>query len=232
MRFFARISAPLFAALIVGCSGSTSGQAQPDPAQMLKDAGQALSGVKSVAADVKFGGAAIHVAGLELSSATTKIELPDSSDTTFKVKQGDFLVDARVISVASKVYLKLPFSAFTQLPANEATSIPNLAGLMNGQNGLPSLVAQGRNPRLEGHEKVGSVDTNRISATYTAADVAKLLDNQVKPAGDIHATFWIGSSDHLVRKAVLTGKLGSASETQVEVDLHDFNQTFSIAAPA
>lgn len=221
----------MIAGLLVACSGAGSSATAPSPAQMLKDAGKALSGVRSVAADVKFGGAAVMVAGLQLSSATTKIELPDSSDSTFKVKQGDFLVDARVVSVAGKVYLKLPFSSFAQLPASEAAAVPNLAVLMNAQNGLPALIEQGQSPRLDGQEKVGGVDTNRVAATYPAAEVARLLDNQVKPAGDIHATFWIGVTDHLVRKAVLSGKMTSAHESQVEVDLHDFNQAFSIAAP-
>ena len=43
-------------------------------------------------------GDAAALQGLTLSSATTKVQLPGESDTILKVKQGDFLVDVRVVT--------------------------------------------------------------------------------------------------------------------------------------
>jgi len=52
------------------------------------------------------------------------------------------------------------------------------------------------------------------------------------PTGDIDATVWVGKSDHLLRKALLKGKLFTAAKTTtLEVRLHDFNADVNIAKP-
>src|SRR5437867_3127102 len=103
MRTIARVVVPLLGTLLVACSTSETAASKPDPARILKDAGQALAAVRSVAADVKFGGARIQVQGLTLTSATSKVQVPGDSDTTFKVKQGDFLVDLRVVTSQNRI---------------------------------------------------------------------------------------------------------------------------------
>src|SRR5262245_37223153 len=97
MRDIARCVALLVAGLVLACS-SPGSTAAPNPETVLRQAGQALGGLHTVAADVKFG-SGIVVAGLTLSSATTKVAVPGQSDTVIKVKQGDFLVDLRVVTI-------------------------------------------------------------------------------------------------------------------------------------
>jgi len=49
----------------------------------------------------------------------------------------------------------------------------------------------------------------------------------------VDATIWIGGSDHLIRKAVLSGPFGDNGTTSsVEVDLSGFNGSVVIATPA
>ena len=120
MRTITRVVLPLLGVLVVACSGSENPASRPDPAKILRNAGQALTTVRSVAADVKFGGAKIQVQGLTLTSATSKVQVPGGSDTTFKVKQGDFLVDLRVVTSGNRIFLKLPFSPFVELTGHGA----------------------------------------------------------------------------------------------------------------
>lgn len=229
MRHLARTAALLLAGVLVACSGPTT--SAPDPTAVLRQAGQAMADLHSVGADVKFG-PGISIEGLTLSSATTSLQLPGQSDTIFKVKQGDFLVDIRVVTTDGHTYLRLPFSQFTEITPQEANQIPNLSQLFDQRSGLPTMLASGTNTRYQGTEQVNGVDTDKVATTYTASQVGKLLGDVARPEGDIQATIWSGRSDHLVRRVILHGPLLEAGkDVQVQVDLRDFNKPMNITNP-
>jgi lipoprotein LprG len=189
-----------------------------------------MAGIKSVKADAKFG-PGVTLQGLTLTTASSSVQLPDQSDTLFKVKQGDFLVDVRVVTSGGHVYLRLPFSHFTELSGSQAAEIPNLARLFDPQSGLSSVLAAGKSPAYQGTEKVGDVDSDKITTSYTAAQVGKLLG--ITPAGPVNATIWAGQPDHMVRRVTLAGPLLQAGKNvQVQVDLHDFNRPVTITPPS
>jgi hypothetical protein len=228
MRLFSRSAAPLLAALVLACSGP--GTPPPEPTSVLRQAGQAMAALHSVSADVRFG-PGVQLQGLTLSSAATRIQLPAESDTVFKVKQGDFLVDLRVVTTSGHVFLRLPFSKFTELSPDQAKEVPDLAQLFNRQSGLPAVLSAGKDPRYLGTEQIAGTDTDKVGTTYTADQIGSLLG--VKPAGDVQATVWAGRSDHLVRRVLLSGPLLEAGKNvQAEVDFHDFNQPVAISTPA
>jgi len=230
MRDLARAGALLLAALVLACSGTAS--PAPDPTNVLRQAGQAMAGLHSVAADVKFG-PGIAIQGLTLSSATTKVQVPGESVTVIKVKQGDFLVDLRVVTTGGHIYLRLPFSQFTEVTPEQAKELPDLSKLFDPKSGLPAALPSGTNTRYLGSEQIAGVDTDKISTTYSADQVSQLLGGVVKPAGDVQATIWVGRSDHYVRRVNLNGPLLEAGKSvQVAVDLHDFNQPVTITTPS
>jgi hypothetical protein len=227
MNWIARSAAPLLAVLVLACSGP--GQPPPDPTSVLRQAGQSMSPLHSVSVDVKFG-PGVELQGLTLSSASSKIQLPGGSDTVFKVKQGDFLVDLRVVTTPGHVFVRLPFSRFTELSPDQAKEVPDLAQLFDGRSGLPAVLAAGQDPKYLGTEQVAGVDCDKVSTTFAADQVASLLN--AKPAGDVKATIWAGRSDHLVRQVTLKGPLLEAGkDVQANVDFHDFNQPVAIATP-
>jgi hypothetical protein len=218
----------LLASLVIACSGP--GAPAPDPVTVLRQAGQSLSQLHSVKADVKFG-PGIAIQDLTLSAASSQIQLPDQSDTLFKVKQGDFLVDVRVVTMGGHLYLRLPFSRFTEVPPDQVAEIPDVSKLLDRQSGLPAVLPAGKSVQYLGVEQVASTDCDKIGVTYSPAQVGQLL-GAVKPAGDIRTTVWVGRSDHYLRRAILSGPLMEAGkDVQVEVDLHDFNQPVTITKP-
>src|ERR1700730_15284454 len=218
-----------FAALVLFAACSGPGASQPDPARVLRDSGRAMAGIKSVKADARFG-PGVTLQGLTLTAASSSVQLPDQSDTTFKVKQGDFLVDVRVVISGGHVYLRLPFSRFTELSDTQAAEIPNLARLFDARSGLSSVLAAGKSPSYQGTEKVGDADCDKITTSYTATQVGQLLG--ITPAGPVNATIWAAQSDHMVRRVTLAGPLLQAGKNvQVQVDLHDFNRPVAITTP-
>ena len=55
---------------------------------------------------------------------------------------------------------------------------------------------------------------------------------QLSSAEDVAATIWIGGTDHLIRKAVLSGNFGdNGAPSTVQVDLGGFDAIVAIASP-
>ena len=222
------LTALLSAFLVVSCS--FGGSPTTDPVKELKSAGAALAGLKSGAVDLKFGpGAALF--GFELVSATAKVKLPTDTDATIKARQQDSLIEIQVISVSGNVYLRLPFIGFQQASAQEAATLPSVGSVFDATNGLPAVLPSGKHPKVEGTEMISGTDCWKISTTFTEDQVTKAIQ-PLQPKGDIPATLWIGRSDHLLRKAVLSGHLFDATKTTtLEVRLHDFDANFNIVKP-
>ena len=58
----------------------------------------------------------------------------------------------------------------------------------------------------KGTQQVAGTDCDKVSATYTSDQVGRLLGGGLSTNGDVHATVWVGRSDHLVRRTVLSGR--------------------------
>jgi hypothetical protein len=202
-----------------------------DPAQVLRDAGAAMAKLSTVTATLKFTKGTISFQGYVLTSATAAVRLPSESDTVYKVKYQDLLIGLEVVITGGHVFLRPPFSGFTVVTGKNASEVPDLAKLFDGTTGLPAMIPAGHGLTYIGTEKVGDVDSHKVGAIYSAAQIAKLLP-QLASTGDVAATIWVGGSDHLIRKAVLSGSFGDGgTASSVEIDLSAFNGAVAIASP-
>jgi ABC-type proline/glycine betaine transport system substrate-binding protein len=216
-------------ALTAGCVGQ---QQAVDPARTLRDAGAAMAKLQTVTATLKFTKEPITFQGFTLVGARTSVRLPADSDTIYTVKQQDFTISLEVIISGGHVYLHVPFSTFQELTGSEAAAVPDLAKLFDPSGGLPSVIPSGRNLRSAGADKVGDVDVQKIDATYSGAQVSGMLP-QLSSNVDVNAELWVGSSDHLIRKAVLDGAFGDGGkQSSVEVNISGFNATVNITPPS
>jgi LppX_LprAFG lipoprotein len=213
-------------------TGQACGGLQPeDPSQALREGGAAMANLKTVSATLKFTKGTISFQGYTLVGAKSTVRLPADSDTVYTVRDQDLLIGLEVVITGGHVYVRLPLSGFTEVPARTAGGIPDVAKLFDLKTGLPALIPDGQNPKYVAVEKVGDVDSHKIAVTYSAQQIAGLLP-QLQSAGDVAATFWIGGSDHLIRKAVLEGPFGDHSATSsVEVDMSAFNAVATISTP-
>ena len=202
-----------------------------DPGQVLREAGAAMAKLNTVTATLKFTNGTVSFQGYVLTSATAAVRLPTDSDTVYKVKYQDLLIGLEVVITGGHVYLRPPFSGFTEVTGKTAAEVPDLAKLFDAATGLPAMIPEGLSPKYLGTEKVADVDSHKVGATYSAAQIAKLLP-QLSSSGDVAATIWVGGSDHLIRKAVLSGPFGDGGiASTVEIDLSAFNAPVAIASP-
>ena len=209
------------------------GGLQPEDAgQALRDGGAAMAKLKTVSANLKFTKGSVSFRGFALVSAKASLRLPSDSDTTYTVRQQDVQIALEVIISGGHVYLHLPFAGYNELTGVDAADIPDLAKLFDPARGLPAVIPAGRNPKYLGTEQVAGVDSHKVEATYSASQVHSMLP-QLSSSGDVDAVIWIGGSDHLIRKAVLSGPFGdNGVASSVEVDLSGFNSTVMIATPS
>jgi LppX_LprAFG lipoprotein len=213
--------------LVAGCGGL-----QPeDPAQALRDGGAAMATLKTVNATLKFTKGKITFQGYVLVGAKAAVRLPTDSDTVYTVRYQDLLIGLEVVISGGHVYVRPPFSAFTEVTGKNAADIPDVARLFDLKTGLPALIPAGQNPKYIGAEKVGDVDSHKVTTTYSPTQIEALLP-QLKSSGEVAATIWVGGSDHLIRKATLDGPFGDGgAASSVEVDMSAFNTAVTIASP-
>jgi hypothetical protein len=223
------IGAVLLAVAVLAACGSPKAV---DPAQALRDGGAAVAKLKTVNASLTFTKGTVSFRGFALVSAKAALRLPSDSDTTYRVRQQDVQISLEVIISGGHVYLHLPFSGYNELTGADAADIPDLAKLFDATTGLPAVIPAGRNPKYLATEKVDDVDSDKVQATYSASQVHSMLP-QLNSSGDVDAVIWIGASDHLIRKAILSGLFGdNGTPSSVEVDLSGFNGSVKIATPA
>lgn len=190
-----------------------------------------MAKLKTVSAALKFTKGTVSFQGYVLTGANALVRLPSDSDTTYKVRYQDVLISLEVVIAGGHVFLRAPFAGFTEVKGAAAADIPDVAKLFDINTGLPAMIPAGQNPRYIGAEKVGDVDSHKVGATYTAAQIRTLLP-QLASSGDVTATIWIGGSDHLIRKAVLEGPFGDGgAASAVEIDLSGFNAAIAISSP-
>jgi hypothetical protein len=224
----ALVAAVALAAMALNACGGLQAE---DPGHVLQDGGAAMAKLSSVSATLKFTKGTVSFQGYVLTSATAAVRLPTDSDTVYKVKYQDLLIGLEVVIAGGHVYLRPPFSGFTEVTGTTASEIPDLAKLFDAKTGLPAMIPAGQNPTSMGTEKVADVDSYKVGVTYSAAQIAKLLP-QLASTGDVAAIIWVGGSDHLIRKAVLSGPFGDGgADSSVEIDLSGFNSAVAIASP-
>jgi hypothetical protein len=221
------------AALTVISLAACGGGLQPvDPGQALRDAAAAMAKLKTVSANLKFSEGSVSFQGFTLAGAKASVRLPGDSDTTYTVKRQDLAFSIEVIITGGHVYLLVPFTPLSELTAAQAAAIPDVAKLFDLKTGLPAVIPAGRNLKYVSVDQVNGVDSHKIDATYSPEQVHGMLP-QLTSAGDVNAVIWVGASDHLIRKAILTGPFGDKGvASRVEVDLSGFNGAVSITSPS
>lgn len=223
----------LIAGALVGVLLAACGGLQPeDPVQALQQGGAASAKLKTVKATLKFTKGTISFQGFALVGAQASVRLPSDSDTIYTVRQADLQIGLEVVISGGHVYLHLPFSPFSEVTGATAAEIPDVAKLFDPKTGLPAVIPAGQKAKYISVDKVDDVDSHKVEATYTPDQVHGMLP-QLTSSGNVDAIIWVGGSDHLIRKAILSGPFGDGGvASSVEVDLSGFNAAVSIASPA
>lgn len=213
--------------LLASCSNQ-----QVDAGKTLRDGAAAMAKLKTASATLKITKGTISIQGFTLVSAQTSVRLPNDSDTVYKVKQQGVTIGLEVVITGGRVYLHVPFSTFQEVPGADASQFPDMARLFDATTGLPAVIPAGSNPRYVATDKVDGSDSYQIATSYSPDQVRSLLA-KLNSSGPVDAKVWVDASNHLIRKAALTGAFGDGgTDASVEVDITGFNGAVAITSPA
>ena len=222
-----RLLALLAVAVVCACTTNEN----VDPAKVLHDGGAAMGQLKSANATLKLTKGTITIQSFKLVSAKTSVRLPSDSDTIYTVKEEDVSFGLQVVITPGHVYIHVPFSHFQEVTGPDAKAFPDMAKLFDTTTGLPVVIPQGTDPKYVSKDQVGGQDCYQIATTYTAAQVRNLI-SELDSSGPVDAHVWVGTADHLVRKAVLSGAFGdNGTNATVQVTISSFNGPVVISSP-
>lgn len=205
--------------------------APADANQALKASATAMAAIKTVQADVAFGPGA-KVLGFELLSATGKVKRPTDSDTVGKVKAAGAVLQPELVTFGGKFYLReAQFLPYHELTGTEAADYPNAGRLLDTDHGVTTVLPKGKNAAIAGSEPVDGHDCDKVTATYSPDALNGALA-PIKLTDDVRATLWIDKDSKLVRRVKFAGHLfDPATDSFVDVRLHDFNSAIDIVSP-
>ena len=222
------LGAAVVALLLSACGGGE----QVDAAKVLRDGASAMSKLKTVSATLKLTKGTVSLQGFSLVSARTAVRLPADSDTIYTVKQQGVTIGLEVVIAGGHVYLHVPFSNLQEVTGPEAAAFPDMARLFDSRTGLPAVIPAGSSPKYVSTDQVAGASAYQVSTTYTPEQVRGLLA-QLNSSGPVAARVWVDTTNHLIRKAVLTGAFGDGGlDAAVQVDISGFDSAVTITSPS
>ena len=222
------LGAAVVGLLLSACGGGE----QVDAAKVLRDGAVAMSKLKTVSATLKLTKGTVSLQGFSLVSARTAVRLPADSDTIYTVKQQGVTIGLEVVIAGGHVYLHVPFSNLQEVTGPDAAAFPDMARLFDSRTGLPAVIPAGSSPKYVSTDQVAGASAYQVSTTYTPEQVRGLLA-QLNSSGPVAARVWVDTTNHLIRKAVLTGAFGDGGlDAAVQVDISGFDSAVTITSPS
>lgn len=202
----ATVTVALLAAfgLVAGCSkagGETKNEAPlPDAATLITASSSAAKALRDVYLDLAVDGTVPKLPVKSVSAYLTnepKVAGQGDADVIFNGTP----VKAKFVVVDGDLWAQLgagqPYSN-----TGPAVNVYDAAAILDPQKGIANLISSVRDPKVEGREQIGGVDTIRISGTIPGSALAGIVPKA--DLGDRPLTFWVqeAAPNNLVRANV------------------------------
>ncbi|MBJ7341652.1 LppX_LprAFG lipoprotein [Mycolicibacterium sp.] len=212
--------------LIAGCSSSTKSDAPlPDAASLLKDSEQTTKKQQSVHLELTVTGKIAELPIETLSGDLTNVPAVAAQGKASIIAFGQTFKDVDFVVADGDLYGALTPGSFTNF--GPAADIYDVSKILNPDAGLGNLLANFTQPKAEGRENIGGVDTVKVTGTVKADAVNGLV--QIGATGDVPATAWIKEDgDHDLVQA----KLDPSEGNSVQMTLSDWGKSVTVTKPA
>lgn len=221
----------LFAAvaLLAACGGgngdSDEDLAAIDAAALIVASAARMEQVERFHFDLAFsGGGAEIIRGLTMQRAEGDFAGVDNMQLELSASLGPLSADIEMRIVDGVGWITNPLTGRWE---SEDFSIADLFDLATG---VTALMRSAADPRVEGRESAGGVDSYRLEATLRSDDVTLLAN--VLGGQTLEATVWIAVDDPLVHRIDLRGPLFAAGEdVRLRLSLSAHDERVEIVAP-
>ena len=214
------------AVLVAGCSSSKESSAPlPDAATLLSDSQKTTAAHQSVHLDLAVTGKIPELPIETLSGDLTNVPVVAAQGKASIIAFGQTFKDVDFVVADGNLYGALTPGSFTNF--GPAADIYDVSKILSPDTGLANLLANFTQPKAEGRENIGGVDTVKVTGTVSADAVNGLV--QIGATGDVPATAWIKEDgDHELVQA----KLDPSEGNSVQMTLSDWGKTVTVTKPA
>ena len=230
-RVRAASGAVLLAAVAVG--GCTSDKPTPGPTE--RSAAGALAAAKATVDAAT----SVHLtlAGKDLPEQMTGVVSADGVGThapafkgIFQVRVGGTQASTDVVSVAGKVYVKLPFTSIHTEVDPKTLGAPDPAALFTPDTGLTSLLTATQSPVKAGQTRKGNEVLTSYTGTLPGAKIADLLTvgDRTKP---FKAAYGVTDPGGELRTVELTGPFYNGVDSTYSLTLDKYGEPVEITKP-
>jgi lipoprotein LprG len=223
-------SLTLAAALIAGCSfsSSKSGGPLPDGTTLVKQSTDAAKNLKSAHLVLTVTG---KIPGLPVRNLTGDLTTSPSTAAQGNA-QITYLgqdISADFVVVGGDLYTNaLNPADKTMTDVGPASQVYDPSAILNPDTGIPNVLANFTDAKAEGRDQISGQTTVRISGNVSADAVNKIASS-FKATKPVPATLWIvESGDHQLAQVNLQHSQGN----NVQMTLSNWNQPVQITKPA
>lgn len=213
--------------LVAGCGSSEkkSDAPLPDAASLLKEAQQTTVAQKSVHLELTVNGKIKELPIETLTGDLTNVPVVAAQGKASIVAFGQTFKDVDFVVADGNLYGALTPGSFTNF--GPAADIYDVSKILSPDAGLANILANFSEPKAEGRESVGGVDTVKVTGNVTPQAVNGLAE--LGATGPVPATAWIKEDgDHDLVQA----KLDPSPGNSVQMSLSDWGKTVTVTKPA
>jgi hypothetical protein len=222
-------------ALLLACSGDDDEEEptpsptsdEPDAAQMLSDASQAVANLKTFHFVLTQEEGIIPIPpNFDLESAEGNVVLPDSLEAELETDFQGINVNVDAIAIGGDTWITNPFTRSWQQLNVDLRDYADLAAL------IPALLPAIQEPRIVGETELDGVPVVQIEGVANSTDLQDALAFSL-PDREVMVEVWLGADDSLPRRVRVIGQLisGESPNSVRQVDLSRLNEPVEISPP-
>ena len=218
--------AVLLVASACGDDDGEPGAAAPDPQQLLLDAADRMEQARSFHFVLEHENGGIEIVrGIEMTRAEGDVDGATRLQAEVEGTLGPFSFEVGIIILPGESWIQNPI---TQRWEREEISID---ALFDPSDGIVALMRSARSPEILRRERIGGVDTYRVTAMVESGDLTVFPG--AEPGRDVPATAWIGVDAPFVYLLEIRGPIadGEADDIIRRLELSRFDEPVDIAPP-
>lgn len=217
-------------ALLVACRKEAPDVPDPavDPATLLQRSAAAVQEARTFHFKLTHqNGTTPLPLNLQLVSAEGDFQIPGRLAADVRARAAGVNVSVKVVAIDNQTWLTNPFTRdWQRLPGASLRDLADPGTLVTSL--LPKVV----NPTLGEGSEIDGVDTLKIEGTIDSGELRDAL-SFARPGHSVQVEVWIGAEDSLPRRLILTGRLVSDEDDDVQrqIDLSRFGAAVQINPP-
>ncbi|MET0454535.1 MAG: LppX_LprAFG lipoprotein [Mycobacterium sp.] len=215
-------------ALVAGCGSSGSSDAPlPDAATLIKDSDQTTRKQQSVHLELTVAGTIPELPIETLSGDLTNAPAVAAQGKATILAFGQTFKDVEFVVADGNLFGALtPGGGFTDF--GPAAEIYDVSAILSPDVGLANVLANFTEPKAEGRENVGGVDTVKITGKVSGEAVNGIAP-QLAATGAVPATVWIKEDgDH----ELIQAKLEPSAGNSVQMTMTEWGKSVTVTKPA